>query len=40
MAKLSYDVEKDFRPITDLYNLVSGLFVSAALPPSTMQEFE
>jgi tripartite-type tricarboxylate transporter receptor subunit TctC len=40
MAKLSYDVEKDFRPITNLYNLVSGLFVSAALPPNSMKEFE
>lgn len=40
MRSLSYDVEKDFRPITNLYNLVSGVFVSAALAPNTLKEFE
>ncbi len=40
MAKLSYDVEKDIRPITNLYALVSGIFVSAALAPNSMKEFE
>ena len=40
MAKLSYDVDKDFRPITNLYSLVSGIFVNAALSPNTMKEFE
>jgi tripartite-type tricarboxylate transporter receptor subunit TctC len=40
MKSLSYDPEKDFRPITNLYNLVSGVFVSAALPPNTLKEFE
>jgi len=40
MAKLSYDVEKDIRPITNLYALVSGVFVSAALPPNNFKEFE
>ncbi len=40
LRKMSYDPEKDFRPITNLYNLVSGVFVSAALPPSNLKEFE
>lgn len=40
MAKLSYDVDKDFRPITNLYSLVSGIFINAALAPNSMKEFE
>ena len=40
MASLSYDVDKDIRPITNLYALVSGVFVSAALPPNNFKEFE
>jgi tripartite-type tricarboxylate transporter receptor subunit TctC len=40
MKTLPYDVEKDFKPITNLYNLVSGVFVSSALPPNTLKEFE
>jgi tripartite-type tricarboxylate transporter receptor subunit TctC len=40
MAKLPYDVEKDFRPVTNLYNLVSGFFINASVPASTVKEFE
>ena len=40
MRTLSYDVDRDFKPITNLYNLVSGVFVSSALPPATLKEFE
>jgi tripartite-type tricarboxylate transporter receptor subunit TctC len=40
MSKLPYDWEKDFKPVTNLYTLVSGLFVSAATPVNSMKEFE
>ena len=40
MSKLPYDAEKDFKPVTNLYTLVSGVFVSAATPVNSMKEFE
>lgn len=40
MSKLPYDAEKDFRPVTNLFSLVSGLFVSAAIPVGSVKEFE
>ncbi len=38
MAKLSYDPEKDFRPLTNMYFIISGIYANAALPVKTMAE--
>lgn len=40
LLKLPYDPDKDFVPITSLYGLINGLFVSATTPVATLKEFE
>ncbi len=40
LLKMPYDPERDFAPITNLYGLINGLFVSSALPVRTLKEFE
>ena len=39
-AKLPFNAEKDFRPITNLYYILNGLFVKAAVPVANIKEFE
>ncbi len=40
LLKMPYDPERDFTPITNLYGLINGLFVSSTLPVQTLKEFE
>ena len=40
LLKMPYDPDKDFTPITNLYGLINGLFVSASTPTNTIKEFE
>ena len=39
MQKLPYDPERDFKPITNLYFLVGGLFSNPSVPASNIAEF-
>jgi len=39
LAKLSYDPEKDFTPITNLFSQVTALVASGSLPANTVAEF-
>jgi tripartite-type tricarboxylate transporter receptor subunit TctC len=39
MAKLPYDPDKDFRPISNMYFLLGGLFASTETPPTSIAEF-
>ncbi|OFZ90621.1 MAG: hypothetical protein A2V78_07200 [Betaproteobacteria bacterium RBG_16_64_18] len=39
-SKLSYDPEKDFRPVALLFYLIQGLFASASLPVNSVQEVQ
>jgi tripartite-type tricarboxylate transporter receptor subunit TctC len=38
MSKLSYDPEKDFRPLTNMYMIISGIYTSTAVPAASMKE--
>jgi tripartite-type tricarboxylate transporter receptor subunit TctC len=40
LKNLPYDPQKDFKPITMLYYIVSGLFVKAPLPVTNVKELE
>jgi tripartite-type tricarboxylate transporter receptor subunit TctC len=40
LKNLPYDSLKDFKPITMLYYILSGLFVKAALPAASVKELE
>lgn len=40
LRELPYDPEKDFRPVTNLFTLVAGIFVSAKHPANTLLELE
>src|SRR3954468_4654386 len=40
LKNLPYDPQKDFKPITMLYYIVSGLFVKSTLPVSSVKELE
>jgi tripartite-type tricarboxylate transporter receptor subunit TctC len=39
-AKLPYDPEKDFRPITNMFFLIGGVFVRQDMPAATMKAFQ
>lgn len=39
-AKLPYDVDRDLRPITNLYYILTGVFVKSAVPVNSMQELQ
>jgi tripartite-type tricarboxylate transporter receptor subunit TctC len=39
-AKLPYDADRDLRPITNLYYILTGVFVKSAVPVNTMQELQ
>jgi tripartite-type tricarboxylate transporter receptor subunit TctC len=39
-SKLPYDADRDFRPITNLYYILTGVFVKAAVPVNSMKELE
>jgi tripartite-type tricarboxylate transporter receptor subunit TctC len=38
-TKLPYDAAKDFRPITNLYYILGGLLIKAAVPANSVKEF-
>jgi tripartite-type tricarboxylate transporter receptor subunit TctC len=38
--KLPYDPEKDFRPVTGLWNLIHGMMVSGKLPVNSVKELK
>jgi len=40
LREVPYDPEKDFRPVTNLFTLVAGIFVSAKHPANTLAELE
>ena len=40
VAKLSYDPEKDFKPVTSLYYLIQGLIASNSLPVNSVKELQ
>lgn len=40
VAKLPYDPEKDFKPITTLYYLIQGLIASNSLPVSSVKDLQ
>lgn len=40
LKNLPYDAQKDFKPITMLYYILSGFFVKAALPVTNVKELE
>ncbi|MCC6472884.1 MAG: tripartite tricarboxylate transporter substrate binding protein [Burkholderiales bacterium] len=37
-SKLPYDAQKDFRPITSLYYILTGMFVKASAPVNSVKE--
>lgn len=39
-AKLPYDADRDLRPITNLYYILTGVFVKAAVPVNSMKELQ
>jgi tripartite-type tricarboxylate transporter receptor subunit TctC len=39
MAKLPYDPDRDFKPVTAMYFLVGGLFTHPSVPAANVQEF-
>lgn len=39
-AKLPYDADRDLRPITNLYYILTGVFVKSAVPANSMQELQ
>jgi tripartite-type tricarboxylate transporter receptor subunit TctC len=39
MAKLPYDPDRDFKPITAMYFLVGGLFANSSMPASNVKDF-
>ena len=39
-AKLPYDADREFRPITNLYYILTGVFVKSAVPAGSMKELE
>ena len=40
LAKLSYDPDRDFRPVINLFNLYSGIIVSSSLGVNSMRELQ
>jgi tripartite-type tricarboxylate transporter receptor subunit TctC len=40
LAKLPYDPEKDFKPVTRLFDLVEGLMANASLPVNSVKELQ
>ncbi len=39
-SRLSYDPDKDFKPVTALWFLVHGMFVTASLPVNSLRELQ
>ncbi len=39
-AKLPYDAERDFRPVTNLYFLIEGILTKASLPANSIKELQ
>ena len=39
-AKLPYDADRELRPITNLYYILTGVFVKSAVPVNSMQELQ
>jgi tripartite-type tricarboxylate transporter receptor subunit TctC len=39
-SKLPYDPDRDLRPITNLYYILSGVFVKSVVPANSMQELQ
>jgi tripartite-type tricarboxylate transporter receptor subunit TctC len=39
MAKLPYDPDKDFKPVTAMYFLVGGLFTHPSIPAASIKDF-
>ena len=39
-SKLPYDADRDLRPITNLYYILTGVFVKSAVPVNSMQELQ
>lgn len=39
-AKLPYDAEKDFKPVTNLYFLIEGILTKASLPVNSIKELQ
>jgi tripartite-type tricarboxylate transporter receptor subunit TctC len=39
-AKLPYDPARDFKPVTNLYYLLSGLFAKASMPGSSVRDLQ
>src|SRR5206468_3436208 len=40
IKNLPYDAQKDFRPITSLYYILSGFFVKASTPAASAKELQ